>query len=146
VGGEWAYAAGLAGAGGADAGISSAGFNLFGPDDRFPGSNLAGPDSPNGLQYGITSAADNLATGNQAVTGGEALIQYSVIFVLSGLAAGFDPSALGAVTNVSFQYGTGLTEPNIIGQTTGNVVPEPATLSLFGAALVGAAWRRRRRS
>ena len=147
VGGEWAYLDGLVGApGGADEGISSSGFGLFGPFELFPGTNLQGPDSPNGLQYGITSAGDNLATGNAPVTGGEALIKNSVVFTLSGLPVGFNPAALGAVTNVSFQYGTGLTEPNVPGVTTGSVtIPEPATLSLFGVVLAVAAWRRRRR-
>ena len=65
VGGEWAYNNALTGApGGAKQGISSTGLGLFGPGDRFPGSNLQGPDSLDGLQYGITSAGDNPVTGN----------------------------------------------------------------------------------
>ena len=100
---------------------------------------------PDGLRHGITSAGDNVGTGNAPVTGDEALIQNSVVFVLSGLLAGFDPSAFGAVTNVSFQYGTGLDEPNVLGQPVDVNIPEPTMLSLFGAVLAGAAWRRRRR-
>src|SRR5262249_38071850 len=93
VGGEWAYKGGLVGEPAGDHyGISSTGINLFGPGDRFPGNNLQGPDSPDGLQYGITSAGDNPATGNSPVTGDNALIQNSVVFHLSGLPAGFDPS------------------------------------------------------
>ncbi len=43
VGGEWAYKNGLAGAPlGADEGISSAGFGLFAPTDRFSSVNLQG--------------------------------------------------------------------------------------------------------
>lgn len=133
VGGEWAYRAALAGAPhGAAYGISSSGFNLFGPPDVFPGTNLNGPVSPNGLNYGITSVGDDPVTGNAAVTGGEPLIQYSVVFHLSGLPAGFDPSA--AISNVSFQYGTDLSEPNI---------PAPGSLACLAAAVLVAARRRR---
>src|SRR3972149_9928401 len=79
VGGEWAYASVLVGAPlGATEGISSAGLGLFG-GATFPGTNLQGPAAVNGLQYGITSAGDILATGNAAVTGGNALIQNQVV-------------------------------------------------------------------
>jgi hypothetical protein len=126
VGGEWAFKSGLSGApGGATSGISSAGFDLFGSGDRFPGTNLQGPDSVDGIQYGLTSAVDNPVTGNAAVTGDNALIQNAVIFVLSG-AAGLD---LGQITNVSFQYGTSLCEPNV------STVPIPGGLLLLGAGL-----------
>src|SRR5574341_1082025 len=81
-------------------GISAAGFGLFGPPDLFPGPNLQGPNSPNGLEYGIVSAGDNLANGNAAVTGGFALIKNSVIFTLGGIPGSFDPSS--AVSNVRF--------------------------------------------
>ncbi len=134
VGGEWAYNGAL------DAGnepfreygISSSGLGLFGPGDRFPGTNLEGPDSPDGLQYGITSAGDNPATGNQAVTGGNALIKNVVVFTLPGLPVGFDPST--QIRNVLFQYGTSLDEPHF---------PEPTTLVLLGAGALVALRRRR---
>jgi len=124
VGGEWAYRGDLVGAPlGLRHGVSSAGFGLFGPHDLFPGDNLEGPVSPNGLQYGITSAGDNLLTGNRAVTGRNALIRNSVVFTLSGLPEGFDPSTM--ITRVYWQYGTGLDEPGF---------PEPATASLLALA------------
>jgi len=140
VGGEWAYASGLSGApGGAWQGISSAGFGLFGPHDLFPGTNLQGPDSPDGVQYGITSAGDDPLTGNQAVTGKNALIQNSVVFTLGNLPIGF---RLGDISNVSFQYGTDLREGSFSDGT-----PEPASLFLVAPViLVLAAWRYRARA
>ena len=42
VGGEWAYN-NTQSVGGANEGISSAGFGAFGVGDRFPGNNLQGP-------------------------------------------------------------------------------------------------------
>jgi len=135
VGGEWAYLNNLNGApNGAKYGISSSGLGLFGPGDRFPGTNLQGPDSPDGLQYGITSLGDNLATGNTPVTGTNALIKHSVIFTLSGAGANFDLSRIG---NVSFQYGTDLSEPNIS-------VPTPGAAGVMVLGAAGALRRRRR--
>lgn len=148
VGGEWAYNDGIGGPGGADEGISSSGLGLFGPGDRFPGNNLQGPTSPDGLQYGITSAGDDDTTGNAAVTGSNALIQNAVVFTLSGLPGGFNPSVLGSITNVSFQYGTALNEPNIPGDPVnpGNPVPEPSTVLLLGSGLAALYWRRKKQA
>ncbi len=127
LGGEWAYRSGLSGGpAGAALGISSSGFNLFGPGDLFPpGINLQGPASPDGLQYGITSIRDNPSTGNAAVTGRNALIQNSVLFTLR-FTGTYD---LADVHNVSFQYGTALTDANI------TPVPEPSTF-IAGALLL----------
>lgn len=132
VGGEWAYANGLAGPRGSAYGISSSGFGLFG-NANFPGSNLEGPTAVNGMQYGLLSNSDNLATGNSPVTGANAFIKHSVVFTLSGLPQNFDPSA--SIRNVNFQYGTALTEPNV-------PTPGSTTLALLGAGLM---MRRRRK-
>lgn len=137
VGGEWAYVDGLSGApGGADEGIGSAGFGLFG-GSNFGGPDLDPPAAVNGLNYGITSAGDNTATGNAPVTGSRPLIKSSVVYKLNGLglAAGVEPT----LTNVSFQYGTSLTEPNVPGDTP--TVPEPTAVIVWGALglIVGAA-------
>jgi len=137
VGGEWAYGAALSGApGGAYLGTSSSGFGLFG-GSNFPGSNLQGPAAVDGVQYGITSAGDNLTLGNAAVTGGNGLIQNSVTFTLT---AGSTFSE-GDISNVSFQYGTSLSEPNVPS------VPEPGTLLALGSGLLalGAAKAKRRK-
>lgn len=128
VGGEWAYADDLHGAPGRrDYGISSTGLNLFGPHDVFGGKNLEGPGSPGGLEYGIVPMGDNPAWGNSAVTGKSALIQDRVVFTLSGLPSGFDPSF---IHDVYFQYGTSFCE----GGMPSTAVPEPQTLALLGLA------------
>jgi len=132
VGGEWAYNTGLVGAPlGSNQGISSTGVNLFGPGDRFPGGNLAGPNSPNGLQYGILSAGDLSGTGNGGITGSEGLIRNSVTFTLGGWTG-----QLADINNVSFLYGTSLAP-----------IPEPEiyAMMLAGLGLMGFVANRRRR-
>lgn len=135
VGGEWAYRHTIVELPPFNGGISSTGLDIFGPFDRFPGDNLQGPESPAGVQYGITSAADDLSTGNGGISG-EHLIKNSVVFTLSG----FDSEPDAVFLSVAFQYGTSLDEPRF----TVNV-PEPGTLvlaAIAGLALVGF-WRRR---
>jgi len=144
VGGEWAYASGLSGApGGAQKGISSSGLGLFG-GANFGGANLQGPAGVDGLQYGITSAGDNTASGNAAVTGNFALIQSVVTFALSPDAA----LDLSKIKNVWFQYGTALTEPSFPDSSSQQQLPLPPALVLFGTALIGltALGRRRRKA
>ena len=134
VGGEWAYNSGLSGAPFSAAyGISSVGLGLFGPGDLFPGTDLQPPTSPDGLQYGITTAGDNPLTGNTPMMT-NALIRNQVVFTLSGLPLGFDPSTM--ISNITFQYGTDLAEPQIR-------VPAPGALLL--APVGGLLALRRRR-
>ncbi len=139
VGAEWAYADGLSGApGGADQGISSSGLGLFGPADRFDTvGNLQGPADPNGLQYGITSAGDNPATGNTPVTGKNALIQDSVLFMFVA-PDGFSLEDLGCG---NFQYGTSLADTNVPVP-----VPEPTTAALLGLGVAALLLQRAPRS
>lgn len=139
VGGEFGYAAALVGApNGAKYGVSSAGLGLFGPSSVFPGSDLIGPVDPNGPDYGITSQGDNIGVGNPQVTGGRALIQYSVVISLGNLPMGFDPAA--SIGNVRFQYGTALNEGNIVGEPG---VPTPGAAALLAAGAVVAMRRKR---
>ncbi|MFH0963025.1 MAG: XDD4 family exosortase-dependent surface protein [Planctomycetota bacterium] len=124
VGGEWAYKAGLSGApGGTSQGISSSGFDLFGPGDRFPGNDLDSPASPDGMNYGILSAGDNTATGNSPILS-RPFIKNGVVFVLGGLPGGF---SLSDIHNVWWQYGTDLSEPHF---------PEPTTILLLASSAV----------
>ena len=139
VGGEWAYLSNLSSTPfNTSQGISSTGLNLFGGKNRFPGTNLQGPVSPDGLQYGLTSAGDDPLTGNTPVTGGYALIKNSVDFILGGLPSGFQ---LSRISNVHFLYGTNLTDVSFSGSPPGPVpvpgpgpsaVPEPSAFALLG--------------
>jgi len=150
VGGEWAFKnqvgvqndnfnnAGL--------GISSSGLGVFGPSNLFGGTNLQGPESPDGLQYGITSAGDIKSTGNGAVTGGNALIKNSMVFVLED--GVFDVTK---ISDVYFQYGTCLDDAGFSGggtSTPPGPVPEPLTMFSAFVAIsgLGVYIRRRMRS
>lgn len=133
VGGEFGYRGGLSGAPwGAAYGVSSSGLGLFGPPDLFPGPDLEPPTSPDGVQYGITTASDpgNNNNGGASVP----LIRNAVVITLGGLPSGFDPMA--RISNISFQYGTDLDEPNLL-------VPAPGAGVLMGLGAL--ALRRRRR-
>jgi hypothetical protein len=153
VGGEWAYLNNLSGAPhGANQGISSSGLGLFG-GPTFPGSDLAGPPggAVDGLQYGITSAGDDPTTNNGGAS--VPLIKNAVKFTLGNVPLNFDPAAF--ITDVSFQYGTGLAEPNITASCTScgpggggsNVgVPEPASLALLASGVLMLLMRRKRRA
>lgn len=137
VGGEWSYLNSITDPADHNQGISSTGVGTFGPGNRFPGDNLQGPESPNGVQYGITTAGDNVLTGNGGLDG-EGLIKNSVVFTLSGFVG--EPDAV--ITAARFLYGTSLDEPQFEGTPT----PEPSTCVLAALALVGLVACKRRKS
>ena len=131
VGGEWAYQWGentlLFGD---HYGISSTSLGIFEKGDLFGGKNLYGSAAPDGVDYGITTPNDT-AGNNDSTLAGIPLVLNQVIFTLSGLPAGFDPST--AISNINFNYGP---KPSN--------VPEPTSLALLGIG--GAtAWIARRR-
>ncbi len=140
VGGEWAYSNALSGAFSGQQSIYSAGY--FGGNNVFPGSNLQGPASVGGVQYGITTLYDTAGNDNGGIKS-EGLIKNSVEFVLSGLSSDF---LLTSITGVSFQYGTSLSETNFVGTcisgctpppTTTAEIPEPSPLALATLGLTG---------
>lgn len=121
---------------GANAVIAAAGLgDIVGPKDLFPGENLDGPYSPNGVGYGIVSGIG--AESNQKMSGMVPLVQDSVVFYLDGLPEGFDPFAIGGVM---FNYGTDFNPFEA-------VIPAPpaAVLGLIGLASVGARRFRKRK-
>ncbi|HEX2343216.1 MAG TPA: XDD4 family exosortase-dependent surface protein [Vicinamibacterales bacterium] len=126
VGGEWAYSSGIGGKTpeGQNYGIGSSGLNIFG-QANFNGPNLDGPTAVAGMSYGIVSG---LAANSNPTVSGMPLISDSVIFMLSGLPVGFNPSSV-TIRNVYFQYGTSLSEPHLR-------VPEPATVLLLVPAVI----------
>ena len=132
VGGEWAYN-NTQSVFGANEGISSAGFSVFGVGDRFPGTNLQGPASVNGVQYGITTAFDTPGNDNTGISS-VGLIQNQVVFTLDNFTG-----TLADLSHVSFQYGTTLTETNI----PGHVPDSGPTAMLLGLSLSGLGLVRR---
>lgn len=144
VGGEFSYYFG------ASHGISSSGY-LAGNTSmgNFGGSNLDNPAALNGINFGIVTATFVDFSGNGGMDN-DPLINGSVVFTLSGLTAGLSESA---ITNVRFQYGTSLTEPNFggscvvdCGGTPPNRIPEPESLALLGLGLLSLLAVRRRKA
>lgn len=158
VGGEWGYGTTVTGGSipnGADRGIASSGYlktglpgNIGNFNNGAAGSDLDNPNSLNGINFGIISAA--VGFNPNGGLSGEPLIQDTVVFILSGVSG----LTIADISNVSFQYGTALTELNIEGNSPppcttclggGNPIPEPASASLFGLGLLvlGAIHRRK---
>lgn len=133
IGGEYGFRDDLTGTSTGELVISAVGMDdLVGKKDLFPGETLWDPDSPNGLGYGIVSVGDDATVGNTPVTGSVPLVNNGVVFTLSGLPTGFDLD--GSVSNVSFNYGTGLN----------SIIPAPGALLLgmIGLGLARMAVRR----
>jgi hypothetical protein len=146
VGGEFAYRSGLGAGAPATQGISSSGLGasgseMFGPAYRFDtSSNLSGPDSPDGLQYGIVGA---VASNANSKVKEEPLIKSSVTFTFRNLS--FSELIL---TKLVFQYGTALSEPQLLCTNCDlrtPPVPEPSFYGLLSLGLGGLFWAARRR-
>lgn len=142
VGGEWAYKKSNPSLlSDYHQGISSSGLGIFGKFDRFSsGNNLAGPDSPGGMEYGIISPSGIGPNANMPIKTNP-FIKNSAIFLFPGMG---DLDLKNLDKTVRFQYGISISEPYIIGDST----PEPGTMAILGlgAAPLIARLRRRRRT
>jgi hypothetical protein len=166
VGGEWGYRddiAGLAPRGAAE-GLSSVGFEIFRPADRFSSFELQGASTGQleGINFGLATKAG--IAGGPSDLGRNALVSNSVVFTLSGLPENYDLAS--AITNVSFQYGFSLSSANLQPGQSGQPPqpsqpqpsqpepsqpplqhsPEPTSLLLFGTSLVGLGVAARRKA
>ncbi|MHB1951901.1 MAG: XDD4 family exosortase-dependent surface protein [Acidiferrobacteraceae bacterium] len=142
VGGEWGYAPGSYGSTRGHEGIASAGYVTTGlrqDAGNFNGPNLNGPVSLGGIDFAILSKAWTQSDLNHGAQG-QPYDQDRVTFDLSGVGG----LGVNDISNVSFQYGTSLTEANIIGSPA--PVPEPGTAWFLSLGCSMLAWRVRRRS
>ncbi|MCO6441721.1 MAG: PEP-CTERM sorting domain-containing protein [Nitrococcus mobilis] len=122
-------------------GIASSGY-ISGSSGNFSGPNLDDPDAPDGINFGIVPSGFNAGDGNGGLDN-DPLIRNAVQLVLTGVSG----LTNDAISNVSFQYGTDFDEPNFPGDPgrPPGSIPEPATLFLFGAGLLGLSLMLRRK-
>ena len=141
VGGEWTYRNNLTRTPqGANEGISSTNLKWFGNKKYlFPGEQLRGAGHPGGVDFGITTLFD-LPSNNRGGIKNKGLIQNVVVFTF-GLPAGFERME---ISDVTFLYGTNL-KPSEILDGVLTAIPEPSTISLVTAGLLGALTLARRR-
>jgi hypothetical protein len=139
VGNGWGYASGVS-ADGENSAISASGAVSGLGHSNFSGTS----NSLGGIDYGLLSAGDDTATGNNGVTGKGPLIKDSITFTFTA-GSGFSLSELG--NSVVFQYGSELSETHFTGDPNTSVVPAPPSSVLFGLgvaalALMGLSRRR----
>ena len=139
VGTEYAYRDNLTGSEfrGAQYGVSANGFGPFGPENRFdtsqPNDVLHKPASPDGANFSLASAIP--VAGIPGLSDVPIVVGGAVQFV-------FDYTgdlSVADISNVNFQYGTSLTDPDI------TIVPEPSTMTLLGVGIAGFLAARRMR-
>ena len=139
VGGEFVYQTGTwDGHTGATSGISSSGYiNADSGGGNFDGPNLDDPDAPDGINFGMIASTGTNAFNPNGGLADEPLIEGPVVFALT-ISCAQTPCQLleSQISNVSFQYGTSITEPSFGGGSEPQTpLPEPATLLLLAPAL-----------
>jgi hypothetical protein len=143
VGGEWAYTNNLkytTSEGTDNEGISSTKLKWFKKKDLFPGGKIKGTSSLNGVNFGITTLND-LASNDEGGLKNKGLIQNTVVFVFdlpNNLKNLTTDEILGDISDVTFQYGTGIKTGLDIAGILVAQIPEPNTISLVAAGLLGA--------
>src|SRR5207249_2897054 len=100
---------------------------------NFNGPDLATPVSVDGFNYGLVGSGYTAGSGVDGIPT-TPLIQNTATFVLDSLPNGF---SLASLSNVSFQYGTDLSETNVPGTSSAVPVPPTFTLALFALATFG---------
>ncbi len=142
VGAEWAYRNDPKNApSGANEGISATNLRGFGAKKYlFPGDRIRGAGHPGNVDFGLTTLFD-LPGNNKGSIRHKGLIENTIVLVLEGLPENF---TLADISNVTFQYGRRLKEPQITGEVVA-VVPEPSTIMLVAVGLLGALMVTRRR-
>jgi hypothetical protein len=143
VGGEWGYIFYPGGApspvSGTNQAIAASGY-IGGGETLFGGTNYDGPESPNGLGFGIVASGFTEGSGNGGVDNAP-LIRDTVSFVLT-IPEGLSENS---IDTVYFTYGTSLGENTVPGHG-GDPIPEPPPLALLGSGLAfAAAYGLRRR-
>jgi PEP-CTERM motif-containing protein len=144
VGGEWSYRNNLLRAPqGDDEGISSSSFRWFSGRYLFQHQRLPGARSLSGVQFGLTTIND-LPGNNDGALRGRTLIDNSVVLTFAGLPADF---TLSDISKVEFQYGYRVTPASeLLGEPTSVIsVPEPSTIGLVVAGLLGTIGLARRK-
>jgi hypothetical protein len=146
VSGEWGYTNGLAyttSEGTDNEGISSTKLKWFKKKDLFdlsPGGKIRGASPLSGVNFGTTTV-ESLATNAVGAIKNVGLIQNTVVFVFdlpNNLNNLTTDEILADVSNVTFQYGTSIKSGlDITGEMVAQV-PEPNTISLVAAGLLGA--------
>ena len=135
VGSQWAYRNDLVRApNGTDEGISSTSLKWFGTKNLFSSKKIKGFGSFGGISFGITTL-DDLGGNDRGSLKNQAVIQNSVVFTFSGLPNNF---SLSDISNVTFQYGTRLKQPELIGEAAANDIGETPTITLLAAGMLGA--------
>ena len=144
VGGEFVFKEGSWSGHLGDYGISSSGYiDAAAGGGNFNGDNLDNPDAPDGINFGIVAPqSQSPFIPNTGAMSENPLIEHKVVLWMT--IDGDIPLDPLLISNVSFQYGTSLSEPQIKVFIPPSSVPEPVLLLMLAPAVVIGIRRRRR--